>query len=65
SDRGYPPQSRIEDFYVICSKINQKDEAGCDWIGVPPRSGLVQRKVDTRKNAGKSTFEVYNLKIYM
>ncbi|MFZ1546707.1 MAG: hypothetical protein WAT12_06355, partial [Candidatus Nitrotoga sp.] len=48
SDRGYPPQSRIEDFYVICSKINQKDEAGCDWIGVPPRSGLVQQLLDGR-----------------
>ena len=28
-------------------------------------SGLVQRKVDTLKNADKNTFEVYNLKISM
>ena len=28
-------------------------------------SGLVQRNIDTLKNADKSTFEVYNLKMSM
>jgi hypothetical protein len=41
--------------------MNQEAEGRGGGVGAPPRSGLVQRKVDTLKSALNGTFEVYNL----